>query len=230
MLTTTQINALKPREKAYKVADSKGLYVLVNPNGSLLWRVKFRFHGIEKKMALGRYPDVGLKEAREKRDEAREQLESGVDPVAARTQARVEAEIAARTTFRLVADELIEKMELEGKAAATVKKARWFVDVLGPAIGNRPIADITAHELLKALKKLERKGHHESAIRARSFAGRIFRYAVATLRAQHNPADILRGALINPKVKHHAAILEPAQFGELLRAIDGYGVLIATEM
>jgi integrase len=230
MLTTTQINALKPREKAYKVADSKGLYVLVNPNGSLLWRVKFRFHGIEKKMALGRYPDVGLKEAREKRDEAREQLESGIDPVAARTQARVEAEIAARTTFRLVADELIEKMELEGKAASTLKKARWFVDVLGPAIGNRPIADITAHELLKALQKLERKGHHESAIRARSFAGRIFRYAVATLRAQHNPADILRGALINPKVKHHAAILEPAQFGELLRAIDGYGGKIETKL
>lgn len=230
MLTTTQINALKPREKAYKVADSKGLYVLVNPNGSLLWRVKFRFHGIEKKMALGRYPDVGLKEAREKRDEAREQLESGVDPVAARTQARVAAEIAARTTFRLVADELIEKMELEGKAASTLKKARWFVDVLGPAIGNRPIADITAHELLKALKRLERKGHHESAIRARSFAGRIFRYAVATLRTQHNPADILRGALINPKVKHHAAILEPAQFGELLRAIDGYGGKIETKL
>lgn len=230
MLTTTQINALKPREKAYKVADSKGLYVLVNPNGSLLWRVKFRFHGIEKKMALGRYPDVGLKEAREKRDEAREQLESGIDPVAARTQARVEAEIAARTTFRLVADEMIEKMELEGKAASTLKKARWFVDVLGPAIGNRPIADIAAHELLKALQKLERKGHHESAIRARSFAGRIFRYAVATLRAQHNPADILRGALINPKVKHHAAILEPAQFGELLRAIDGYGGKIETKL
>ncbi|MGF7155844.1 Arm DNA-binding domain-containing protein [Novosphingobium gossypii] len=80
MLTTIQINALKPREKDYKVADGKGLYLLVKPNGSLLWRVKFRFHGIEKKMALGRYPDVGLKEARDKRDEAREQLESGIDP------------------------------------------------------------------------------------------------------------------------------------------------------
>lgn len=223
MLTTIQINALKSREKPYKVADGKGLYLLVNPNGSLLWRVKFRFHGIEKKMALGRYPDVGLKEAREKRDEAREQLESGTDPAAARVQARIEAEIAARTTFRLVADEFIEKMEHEGKAAATLKKARWFVDVLGPAIGSRPIADITAHELLAAIKRLERKGHHESAIRARSFAGRIFRYAVATLRAQHNPADILRGALITPKVKHHAALLEPAEVGELLRAIDGYG-------
>lgn len=100
----------------------------------------------------------------------------------------------------------------------------------GPAIGNRPIADITAHELLKALQRLERKGHHESAIRARSSVRRIFRYEVATLRAQRSPADILRGALINPKVKHHAAILEPAQFGELLRAIDGYGGKIETKL
>ncbi|GFZ79601.1 MULTISPECIES: tyrosine-type recombinase/integrase [Sphingobium] len=230
MLTTIQINALKPREKAYKVADAKGLYLLVNPNGSLLWRVKFRFHGIEKKMALGRYPDVSLKEARQKRDEAREQLEEGVDPAAARLQAKVEAEIAARTTFRVVADEFIEKMELEGKAAATLKKMRWFRDVLQPTIGHRPIADITAHELLKALKRLERKGHHESAIRARSFSGRVFRYAVATLRAQHNPSDILRGALIAPKVKHHAALLEPAKVGELLRAIDGYGGKIETRI
>ena len=90
----------------------------MNPNGSLLWRVKFRFHGIEKKMALGRYPDVSLKEARQKRNEAREQLEEGVDPVAARLQAKIEAEIATRTTFRVVVDEFIEKMELEGKAAA----------------------------------------------------------------------------------------------------------------
>ncbi|MGF7156476.1 tyrosine-type recombinase/integrase [Novosphingobium gossypii] len=129
-----------------------------------------------------------------------------------------------------MADEFVEKMELEGKAPATLKKSRWLIDVLHPTIGSRPIADITAHELLKALKRLERKGHHESAIRARTFAGRIFRYAVATLRAQHNPADILRGALITPKVKHHAALLEPAQVGELLRAIDAYGGKIETRI
>ncbi|MGA1849399.1 tyrosine-type recombinase/integrase [Sphingobium yanoikuyae] len=230
MLTTIQINALKPREKPYKVADAKGLYILVNPNGSLLWRVKFRFHGIEKKMALGRYPDVGLKEARQKRDEAREQLEGGVDPLAARIQAKIEAEAAARTTFRVVTDEFIEKMEREGKAPATLKKMRWFRDELQPTIGHRPIAEISAHELLNALKRFERKGHFESAIRARSFSGRVFRYAVATLRAQHNPADILRGALITPKVKHHAALLEPAKVGELLRAIDGYGGKIETRI
>jgi integrase len=230
MLTTIQIRALKPREKSYKVADARGLYLQVNPNGSLLWRVKFRFHGIEKKMALGRYPELGLKEAREKRDEAREHLEQGVDPMAQRQREKYEAEAIAQTTFRVVADEFIEKMELEGKAPATLKKMRWFRDVLQPTIGHRPIADITAHELLKALKRFERKEHYESAIRARSFSGRVFRYAVATLRAQHNPADILRGALITPKVKHHAALLEPAKVGELLRAIDGYGGRIETRI
>lgn len=230
MLTTIEINALKPREQPYKVADGKGLYLLVSPSGSLLWRVKFRFHGIEKKMALGRYPDLSLKEARQKRDEAREHLAEGVNPLAVRLQAKLEAELAARTTFQVVADEFIEKMASEGKSPATLKKARWFRDLLGPTIGYRPIADITAHELLAAFKRLERKGHHETAHRLRAFSGRIFRYAVATLRAQHNPADILRGALIAPKVKHHAAVLEPAKVGELLRAIEGYSGKIETRI
>lgn len=230
MLTTIQLNGLKPREKPYKVADAKGLYILVNPSGSLLWRVKFRFKGIEKKISLGRYPDVGLKEARQKRDEAREQLEGGIDPLAARIKAKIEAAAAARTTFRVVADEFIEKMEREGKAPATLKKMRWFRDELQPTIGHRPIAEVSAHELLKALRRFERKGHFESAIRARSFSGRVFRYAVATLRAQHNPADILRGALTTPTVKHHAALLEPAKVGELLRAIDGYGGRVETRI
>lgn len=163
MLTTIQLNGLKPREKPYKVADAKGLYILVNPSGSLLWRVKFRFKGIEKKISLGRYPDVGLKEARQKRDEAREQLEGGIDPLAARIKAKIEAAAAARTTFRVVADEFIEKMEREGKAPATLKKMRWFRDELQPTIGHRPIVEVSAHELLKALRRFERKGHFESA-------------------------------------------------------------------
>src|SRR5204862_5357528 len=126
---------------------------------------------------------------------------------------------SAKTTFGLVAGEYIEKMEREGKSAATLKKARWFLELLS-GIAKRPITEITPHELLDTLKRVERKGHHETAVRLRSFAGRVFRYGFATLRTERNPAEILRGALIVPRVKHHAAIVESKKVGELLRAIE----------
>ncbi len=162
-----------------------------------------------------------LQQARRKRDEARSELTDGFDPVEAKRLKRLEAEHSAKTTFGLVAGEYIEKMEREGKSAATLKKARWFLELLG-GIAKRPITDITPHELLETLKRVERKGHHETAVRLRSFAGRVFRYGFATLRTERNPAEILRGALIVPRVKHHAAIVEPMKVGELLRAIEDY--------
>lgn len=222
MLTVVEIRALKPRAKPYKVADGKGLLLLVQPSGSLLWRFKYRFRGIEKKLSFGRFPDVSLQEARAFRDEAREKIEQGIDPAAEKRQAIVEAALTAANTFRLIADEYIDKMEAERKAASTLKKARWFRDLLEPDIGHRPISEITPHELLAALKRVERRGHHETAQRLRAFSGRLFRYAIATLRADRNPADVLRGALIAPQVTHHAAILEPKKVGELMRAIEGY--------
>ena len=221
MLTAVQIRALKAAERPYKVADADGLFLLVQPSGALLWRFRFKAHGIEKKLSLGSFPDVTLQVARKKRDEARAKLEDGVDPVEERRQHKLEAELAARTTFRLVAEEYIQKMEREGRSPATIKKARWFLDLL-PDIGKRPISAVTPHELLDALKRVERRGHHETAQRLRAFAGRIFRYGFATLRTDRNPADILRGALTVPQVRHHAAILEPLKVGELLRAIEGY--------
>ncbi|MGN6278358.1 MAG: tyrosine-type recombinase/integrase [Sphingomonas sp.] len=156
-----------------------------------------------------------------KRDEARAKVVDGIDPVEEKRQRRIEAELAAKTTFAVVAEEYIQKLEQEGRSPATVKKARWFLELLGD-VAKRPIAMITPHELLAVLKKVERRGHHETALRLRSFAGRIFRYGFATLRTEHNPADILRGALIVPRVKHHAAIVDPAKVGELLRALDDY--------
>jgi integrase len=134
----------------------------------------------------------------------------------------LEEATAARTTFRIVAEEYIEKMEREGRSDATLSKAHWFLKLLDSDIGKRPISAITPHELLEALRRVERRGHHETAQRLRAFASRIFRFAFAALRTERNPADILRGALTVPRVKHHAAILEPAKVGELLRAIDGY--------
>lgn len=221
MLTTMEIRSLKPTDRPFKVADSEGLFLLVQPSGALLWRFRYKKFGIDRKLSLGRFPEVSLKEARAKRDQARALIVDGDDPVAQRRQRRVEAELTAKTTFRLVAEEYIEKMEREGRSPKTIKKAMWFVELLG-SIGERPIAAVTPHELLDTLKRIERRGHYETAIRLRAFAGRIFLYGFATLRTQSNPADILRGALITPQVKHHAAIVDPKKVGELLRAIEGY--------
>lgn len=229
-LTALSIRAIRPRAKAYKVADEKGLYLLVQPSGVMLWRLKYRFYGVERKLAFGGYPAVSLKDARRRRDEARQQLESGVDPSAAKKQAVLEASLNAAATFRALADELIEKMEREKKAPATIKKARWFRDLLDPDIGHVPVAEVTPHQLLSALKKVERHGHHETAQRLRAFAGRVFRYAAATVRAERNPADILRGALTAPQVRHHSAIVDPKGVGELLRAIEGYEGRIETKL
>ncbi|RZF64721.1 DUF4102 domain-containing protein [Sphingomonas populi] len=221
MLTTVQIRALQPAARPFKVPDSDGLFLLVQPTGALLWRFRYKVFGVERKMSLGSFPDVTLKDARKKRDALRAELEDGIDPVEEKRQRRIKDELAAATTFGLVAEEFIQKMEREGKSPATVKKARWFLELLD-ALAKRPIAAVTPHELLDVLKRVERRGHHETALRLRSFAGRVFRYGFATLRVDRNPADILRGALTVPRVKHHAAIVDPIKVGELLRAIEDY--------
>ncbi|RSY78535.1 DUF4102 domain-containing protein [Sphingomonas koreensis] len=221
MPTTVQIRSLKPEQRPYKFADSDGLFLLVQPTGALLWRFRYKVFGQERKLSLGAFPDLSLQQGRRKRDEARAQLIDGIDPVEEKRQRRLEAELAAKTTFQLVAEEYIQKMQREGKSPATIKKARWFLELLA-GIAKRSIASVTPHELLDVLKRIERRGHHETAIRLRAFAGRVFRYGFATLRTDCNPADILRGALTVPRVKHHAEIVEPKKVGELLRPIDGY--------
>jgi integrase len=229
-LTDTAIRAAKAREKPYKLSDSGGLFVLVQPSGGKLWRWKYRFQGKEKKLALGTYPATGLREARDRRDRARRLLENGTDPAIEKKRAQVSQAISAATTFDSVAQEFIDKLEKEGRAESTLTKARWFRDLLSPSIGSRPVADISPHELLDALRKVEKRGRLETAHRLRSFAGRVFRYAVATGRASSNPAEALAGALTTPRVKHHAAVLEPRKIGELLRAIDGYDGMPETRL
>lgn len=176
-----------------KLADERGLYLLITLSGSKLWRLKFRANGKEKKLALGSYPDVSLKDARAKRDDARRMMESGADPALAKKAARITARFNAANTFAAVADEYIAKGELEGRADVTVAKARWLLGKLTPALGTRPVADITPHELLAVLRGLERQGKRETARRLRSFASRVFRYAVATARATNDPAQTNRG-------------------------------------
>ena len=169
-LTLAEIRGLQPRAKAYKVADQQGLYLLVKPSGTKLWGLKYRFRGVEKKLSLGQFPEISLKDARLKREDARRLLAEGIDPTAAKRKAAIEASLAAATTFRSVADEFIEKMEREGKAEATLTKARWFRDLLDRDIGHRPVTEIAPFELLTALRKIEGRGRLESAQRARAFA------------------------------------------------------------
>ncbi|WP_033074093.1 tyrosine-type recombinase/integrase [Sphingopyxis sp. MWB1] len=222
VLTDTAIRKAKPKEKPYKVSDSQGLYLLINPRGSKLWRVKYRMNGVERKLALGSYPEITLAEARSARDAARRQLAHSIDPNFVKRQERIEAGIRASNSFSSVAQELIEKKAREGMAEPTLAKMRWFVKLLGNDYGKRPVAEITPQELLHELRKHERRGRLETANLLRAFASRVFRYAVATARAERDPAQLLIGALTTPRVKHFPAITDAVTFGALLRAIEDY--------
>lgn len=222
-LNDIMIRAAKPLEKNYKMADEKGLYLLLTPSGGKLWRCKFRHNGREKKLSFGKYPDVSLKNARYLRDQAREELAAGNDPALKKKKAKAAAKFSSANTFGKVAQEYINrKMTGDGKATSTISKARWFLDQLEPFVGSMPIAEVDPQMLLAALKRLEAKGRYETAKKCRSFASRVFRYGVATGRCQSDPAQLLQGALTSPKARHYAAILEPKKLGELLRAIDGF--------
>lgn len=227
-LTDVTVRNAKPRDKDYKLADGGGLYLLVTRSGGRLWRLKFRLPGLEKKLSLGRYPDVSLVEARRMRDAARNDIAGGEDPAAAKRRQRAAAKVSLRTTFGDVASEYILKAEREGRAPATLAKLRWAREWLLPAIGHRPIDQIEPHELLVVLKGQEGRGNLETAKRTRAFASRVFRYAVATTRAKTDPASLLVGAVASPRSRHLAAIVDAERAGELLRAIDAYGGQPAT--
>jgi integrase len=221
-LTDTAIRTAKARDSQYKLHDGGGLFMIVRPSGGKLWRLKYRHLGSEQQLTIGRYPDVGLKEARAKREEARKIIAAGGNPGFERKKAAIAASVSAANTFKAVADEFIDKREREGLNDLTTAKSRWLLSKLGAAFGQRPIGEIEAYELLEALKRVEGAGRHETAVRMLSFTGRVFRYAVATTRAKRDVAADLKGALTAPKVKHHSAIIDPKGVGELMRAIDGF--------
>lgn len=221
-LTDISIRALVHGDKPIKKADEKGLFLLLQPSGGKLWRFKYRFNGKEKKLGLGRYPDVSLKEARRRRDEARQTLAMGIDPGEEKKQVALSAALNAANSFEAVGNEYLGKMSRDKREAVTINKSKWLLSLMIPTIGDRPIADLTPAELLKSFQVIEAKGHLETARRMRSLASRIFRYAVATSRATSDPTALLRGALASPKVKHHSAIIDPKAVGQLLNAIDEF--------
>jgi len=221
-LSVVAIKAAENRSKAYKLSDRDGLYLLVAPTGGRYWRMNYRHLGKQKTLAFGVWPDTGLAEARAECDAARKVLARGEDPAERIKLDRVAATVAASNSFKAVADEWLLKVEKEGRSAVTMKKLRWLLTFINASIGKRPIASISAQELLLMLRKMEAKGRYETAKRLRSTCSQVFRYAIATARAERDVAADLRGALIVPKPVHRAAITTPKAAGELLRAMETF--------
>lgn len=223
-LTDVAIKNAKPRDKSYRLHDTGGLYVEVFPNGSKLWRWKYRFQGKEKRLALGTYgaldSSVGLKAARDARDEARLMLKRGDDPSASRKRLKVVEQIEAASTFEAVANDWFERMMSDRAESHRVKvKARLENDLL-PWLGKKAVTDITAPDILQCLRRIEDRGARDTAHRALQNCSAVFSYAVASGKAKENPAVHLKGALPPAKPGHFAAITEPEGVGPLLRRMD----------
>jgi integrase len=218
-LRDVAVRNAKPAPRPRKLSDGGGLHVLIQPTGSKLWRLAYRLAGKQKTLAIGVYPTVSLEEARHHRDDAKKLLARSIDPS---VQRRADRHAGRQGTFRAVAEEVIAKQEREGRAQATLTKKRWLLEFAFPAFGDRPVAEITARELLALLREIEDRGLYETARRLRSTCGMVFRYAIATGRAERDPSMDLRGALTTPPVNHRATIVDPAGIGALLRAIDGF--------
>lgn len=217
-LTDTAIKAAKSAAKPYKLFDERGLYLLVDPRGGRLWRLKYRIDGREKLLSIGAYPDLSLAKARERRDKARQLLTQRIDPGARKKAER----LAQVDTFESVAREWLS-LQKRGLAEKTfLRKLGWLEDFLFPYLGRHPIAKITVPDLLAALKRIEARGFRETAHRARSTASNVFRYAVATGRAERDITVDLRGALAPVVTTNRAAITVPVEIGQLMRTIYAY--------
>lgn len=221
-LTDTAIRNIKPGVKSIKLFDERGLYLEVSPSGGKWWRLKYRFDNKEKRISLGVYPDISLKDARDRRDEARKLLANGVDPSENRKAIKSTRMDRAANSFEVVGREWFAKYSPTWASNHGIRIIRRFERDIFPWIGGRPIAEITAPELLSVIRRIEIRGALETAHRALSNCGQVFRYAVATGRAERDPSGDLRGALPPVKGTHFAATTEPKRVAEILRAMDGY--------
>jgi integrase len=221
-LTDTAIRNAKPGEKPIRLFDGGGLYLEVAPAGGKWWRLKYRIDGKEKRLSLGVYPDVSLKDARDRRDDARKLLADGIDPGENRKAQKAAKVERAANSFEVVAREWYAKQAPNWAEHHGDRIIRRFERDIFPWIGGRPIADVTAPELLAAVQRIENRGALETAHRALGNCGQVFRYAVATGRALRDPSGDLRGALPPVKGEHFAAVTEPEQAAQLLRTLDGY--------
>jgi integrase len=233
-LTDTSIRGAKPQKKPYKLRAGQGLHLLIKPSGSRLWRLRYEFDGVEKGLSLGIYPDVSLKRARAKRDEARKLIAEGIDPSAKRKAEK----LATAESFELVTREWLASLARAPELPKNAKRRRRrngpmdaktiarmtkrFETFVFPQLGSRPVRRITAPELLVALRRIEARGTHETAHRVRAACSRVFRYAIVTGRAERDVAADLVGALVPVESRHFAAVTDPHEVAGLLRAIDLY--------
>lgn len=220
-LTDTAIRVVKPAAKPFKLADERSLYLLITPAGGKLWRMDYRFEDKRKTLALGSYPEVNLKQARDRRDEARRQLADGIDPMSKRQEAKATRRAESINNFEAVAREWYKKQSNRwSKSHSTDVLRRLEVNLFKP-LGGRPIAKIDAPELLKAIEVIENRGAHELAHRVLQVAGQVFRYGIITSRCSRDPSADLKGAL-TPVQKTHQAAVKPEEMGDLIQAINRY--------
>jgi integrase len=225
-LTAIEVASAKPGAKIVKLSDGGGLQLWITPDGAKRWRLAYRFGGAQKVLALGVYgkggKKLGLAEARAARDAASHLLKAGQDPLQVKREATATRAENDANTFDAIAIELADKKRRDGKSPATLRKFEWFLSFARPTIGARAIRDISARDVLGVLKEVEARGVHETARKLRTAIGDVFRYAIATARADNDPTVALRGALVTPTVTPRAAIVDPKAFGALLRAIEDY--------
>ncbi len=228
-ITDTTVRNAKPAEKPYKLHDIDGLFVLVHPNGSRYWRLKYRFLGKEKLLALGVYPEVSLGEARERRAQARKLLATGVDPGEVKKAAKRQAILNSETTFEAVAREWHDHFKHKGTPQVVASSMRRLENHMFPKLGGRPIADITPPELLSVVRIVERTGALDMAQRVMQLTGQVFTYAIATGRAQRNPVNDLRGAL-KPPVRKHMAHFKEDELPEYLEKLENFNGNLQTKL
>ncbi|MBL4768165.1 MAG: tyrosine-type recombinase/integrase [Rhodobacteraceae bacterium] len=221
-LSDIKIRNLKPKEKPYKIGDFEGLFVLIKVSGSKSWRFKYRVDGKEKLLVIGDYPAISLAQARKKRDSAKALLAQGLDPNEVKQEDRRIRLEAKGQTFQKIGQTFLDKQRKEGKSAATLSKTEYHLKLANRDFGRKPITEITAPMILKALRKVEAKGNYETAHRLRSRIGSVFRYAVASGIAETDPTYALKDALIRPIRVHRSAITDPKSLGRLMVEIDSF--------
>jgi integrase len=226
MLSDIKLKSLKPKDKIYALTDEKGLSIEISPKGGRWWRFKYRFDGKQKRLSLGVYPDVSLKQARERRDDLRKQVADGIDP--SHTRKAEKQSTSDQNSFEFVAREWHNKFSADWSESHKSRTLIRLEQNAFPWLGATNINNITAPELLSVLRRIESRGALETAHRVNQICGQVFRYAIATGRAERDPAADLKGALPPAKTNHHPSITEPVKVGALMRAIQGFTGTIIT--